>query len=112
MKKKYGYFIMATLLLLAAIGLVVRIFFPSAFAGSQLETVLRTWWPVLVLVLGIGRVIRGDKDLSTVTILLVGTWLTLKYNNIIPTSWHIYIWPAMFVALAIILLSPTKRRKK
>ena len=72
-------------------------------SGVWPNDTLRHWWPVLVIISGLGSLVgaRGSKDVgSAVTTAALGTWLLVAMNDWYGLGWS-RSWPLAIVAIGL-----------
>jgi cell wall-active antibiotic response 4TMS protein YvqF len=86
-------------LILIAVGVT----FMLMNAGVWPNDTLRHWWPLLVVIAGVGSLgsARGPKGVgSAVTTAAMGAWLLVATNGWYDLGWS-RSWPLVFVAMGL-----------
>jgi predicted membrane protein len=79
---------------------------------AQMDTLLETYWPVILIVLGLVQfTVRPARPLGGFILLAVGAVFLLDALGVLPHAWFNYVWPLgiVFIGLLLILGRPRRR---
>ncbi len=90
------------------------IFLAGTIFGMDAGDLLRTWWPVILIVVGIkGLFGRGSGTFWPIFVVLIGVLFLVRNLGVIDHGIWGYIWPIGLVLLGLnILTGPMRCRKK
>jgi predicted membrane protein len=87
-------------------------FLLSQFSIFNFGEFLLTWWPVLIIFLGLSKIFNSNKsDYSGYFIIAIGLLLQLNALNIIQTGFWSAFWPLLLIYIGVSIIFKSKKNK-
>jgi hypothetical protein len=82
-------------LALIAIG---TLFLLDRFGMTDVDFVIHRFWPLLVILLGVSKLVRGGQAWSALWLIAIGVWLQLTTLHVFGLTFH-SSWPLLLIIL-------------
>jgi len=82
-------------LALIAIG---TLFLLDRFGVTDVDFVIRRFWPLIVILLGVSKLLRGGQAWSALWLIAIGAWLQLTTLHVFGLTFH-SSWPLLLIVL-------------
>ncbi len=65
---------------------------------------LRSWWPLIVIAIAVGKLLGGDggRRGNALWLLFVGVWLLVNTQHLFGLTWH-DSWPILLIGFGVML---------
>lgn len=75
----------------------------------DLGDAISTWWPLILVAIGVSQLVRRDWADGGILILFGGVLQAWRLGYLPRDAWH-YLWPIAIISIGLWLLSSTRRR--
>ena len=75
--------------------------------------VISTWWPLILIGIGLSKLSRpSDSKTSGIILLVLGVFFQMRNLNIIDFNLMRFFWPAIIIAIGVSMLLPKALKKE